>query len=101
MARSPPFAANRERGRCADERSEDSMRRNFAAAATLLALALLAPLPSFAIGRDLTPVRIATPAHYTQFSGLCATATGFLLRWGSETRPYGTTTDAEGVPRLP
>ena len=38
------------------------MTPNFRAAGVLLALALLAPLPSFAaIGRDLSTPRIATP----------------------------------------
>jgi len=67
----------------------------------LLALALLAPLPAFAIGRDLTPVRMATPDYLMKSSGLCVTEKGFLLRWSSDTHDYGTTTDGEGVPRLP
>src|SRR5436309_1087795 len=78
------------------------MTSNFRTATrVLLALALLAPLPLFAIGRDLTPVRIATPEHSDGSSGMCGTAHGFLLRWGSQARAYGTTTDADGVPRLP
>lgn len=67
----------------------------------LLALALLAPLPSFAIGRDLTTVRIATPDPDGGRPVTCATEKGFLLRWGSTTRALGTTADADGVPRLP
>jgi hypothetical protein len=78
------------------------MTTNFLpATGALLALALLAPLPSFAIGRDLTPVRMATPDYLMKSSGLCVTEKGFLLRWSSDTHDYGTTTDGEGVPRLP
>lgn len=78
------------------------MTSNFRpATGVLLALALLAPLPSFAIGRDLTPVRMATPDYLRKSSGLCVTEKGFLLRWSSDTHDYGTTTDGEGVPRLP
>jgi hypothetical protein len=66
---------------------------------------LAAPLPSFAIGRDLTPVRIATPDYFAQSYAAGATEKGFLLRWSSlwnsQTRTYGTTADAAGVPRLP
>lgn len=69
--------------------------------AILIALALFAPLPSFAIGRDLTPVRMATPDYFLQSSGLCVTEKGFLLRWSAAGHDYGTTTDGEGVPRLP
>jgi hypothetical protein len=69
--------------------------------ATVVALTLLAALPSFGIGRDLTPVRIATPDYLLKSSGLCVTERGFLLRWSSETHDYGTTTDGDGVPRLP
>jgi hypothetical protein len=81
-------------------------RTNFRpASAALLALALLAPLPSFAIGRDLTPVRIATPNYSAQSYGAAATEKGFLLRWdtlyNSQTRSYGTTADDAGAPRLP
>ena len=67
----------------------------------LVAIALLAPLPSFALGRDLTPVRMATPDYIGQSFAACATEKGFLLRWSSQTRAYGTTTDAAGVPRMP
>jgi len=67
----------------------------------LVAIALLAPLPSFALGRDLTPVRMATPDYIGQSFAACATEKGFLLRWSSQTRAYGTTTDAAGVPRVP
>jgi hypothetical protein len=66
-----------------------------------VAVALLAPLPSFALGRDLTPVRMATPDYIGQSYAACATEKGFLLRWSSPTRAYGTTADAAGVPRMP
>ena len=67
----------------------------------LLALALLAPLPAFTIGRDLTPPRIATPDYSAQTIAACATDRAFLLRWSSGTLNYGTTADSTGVPRLP
>ena len=82
------------------------MTSNFrATTGPLLALALLAPLPSFAIGRDITPVRRATPNYSAQSYAAGATEKGFILRWDtlydSQTRAYGTTADADGVPRLP
>ena len=67
----------------------------------LLAFALLAPLPLFAIGRDLTPARLATPEYSAQTIAACATDRGFLLRWSSGALNYGTTTDSTGIPRLP
>jgi hypothetical protein len=67
----------------------------------VLAFSILAPLPSFALGRDLTPVRIVTPGYYTQSSLAATTGKGFLLRWSTQTNGYGTTADTAGVPRMP
>jgi hypothetical protein len=80
---------------------ETLMTANFRAATRVLALALLLPLPVFAIGRDLATPRMAMPDYNLQFYGASATEQGFLLRWYTTTRAYGTTADANGVPRLP
>jgi hypothetical protein len=77
------------------------MPRRFVPLLVLVALALLAPLPSFAIGRDLATPRIAIPYNSGGQPVACTTGKGFLLGWGSASRPSGTTADAEGVPRLP
>lgn len=66
----------------------------------LLATALLAAVPSFGIGRDLTAVRMASPTIASP-TGVMATETGFFLRWDSDYVSVGTTTDATGAPRLP
>jgi hypothetical protein len=66
------------------------------ATVALLALALLAPLSSFAIGRDLTPVRMATPDYLLQSSGLCVTEKGFLLRWSAAGDTVGLTRITRG-----
>lgn len=69
------------------EKDGQSMMSNVRAATrALLALELLAPFPSFAIGRDLTPPRIATPDCGAGRPPACA---------------HGTTADIDGVPRLP
>src|SRR4051795_11784825 len=79
------------------------MTSNVRAAGVLLALALLAPLPSFAaIGRDLSTPRIAKPVYSGATQPVaCTTGNGFLFGWGVASRPSGTTADAAGVPRLP
>ncbi|HEV7484391.1 MAG TPA: hypothetical protein VGQ65_01820 [Thermoanaerobaculia bacterium] len=69
--------------------------------ATVVAVALLAALPSFAVGRDLTTVRIATADYSAERTLACTTEKGFPLRRDPALLPYGTTADAEGVPRLP
>ncbi len=77
------------------------MPRRFVPLSLLVALALLAPLPSFALGHDLTTPRIAMPYTSGGQQVACTTGKGFLLGWGSASRPSGTTADAAGVPRLP
>jgi hypothetical protein len=66
----------------------------------LLALALVAPLLSFALGRDLTPVRIVTPDYSLDSIAAATTQNGFLLLWSSQTHGYGLTADAAGAPRI-
>jgi hypothetical protein len=77
------------------------MPRRFVPLLFLVALTLLPPLPLFALGRDLATPRIATPYSYVGQPVVCTTGKGFLLGWGSTSRPFGTTADAAGVPRLP
>ncbi len=78
------------------------MTFNFRAAARLLALAVLLPLPLFALGRDLATPRMGTPNYNAQASAVSTTGQGFLLRWGSSsTHSYATTADSNGVPRVP
>jgi hypothetical protein len=67
----------------------------------LVALAILAPLPLFAIGRDLATPRIAPPFGGVGQPVACTTGKGFLFGWSSPSLPTGTTADATGVPRLP
>jgi hypothetical protein len=68
---------------------------------TLAAIAVFAPSSLFALGRDLTTMRMVTPEYSPQSIAACATEKGFLIRWSSGTLNYGTTADSTGVPRLP